>query len=313
MTLVVLIADGGPQAGLGHLSRCSALAVALQRQGAALRTLSLGLEEPLDRYGVRWEPVDEPHADGADVIVLDSYIIDAELRARLAANAPLVAFADDDGDITDATLTIRSGASSGRPNELAGLDYACLGPQFWSIQTPTTKERVERVLVATGAADHASASPRLAHGLGDALPGCGIAVVRGPYAPPADFLHGVRVVCTPESLFELLATADLVVTAAGQTMLEALAVGAPCVALVTAENQRRQASQLHDAGALTSVDTVEQAVSAASTLVDDFRARREQAIAGRQALDGRGAVRAADVVVGVARSLSAGQRLSNRL
>src|SRR5215831_4636678 len=239
MTLVVLIADGGPQAGLGHLSRCSALAVALQRQGVALRTLSLGLEEPLDRYGVRWEPVDEPRADGADVIVLDSYTVDAELCARLAANAPLVAFVDDDSNIAEAALTIRSGISSDRPNELAGLNYACLGPQFWSIQARPTRQRVERVLVATGAADHVGAAPRLARGLDGTLPDCRIVVVRGPYASSADFPQNVQIVGAPGSLFEPLAAADLVVTAAGQTMLEALAAGTPCISLITAENQRR--------------------------------------------------------------------------
>lgn len=306
MLRVVLIADGGAAAGLGHISRCSSLAVALQQKGVAIRALGLGLDASLRRYGIFWEAVDEPNTESPDAIVLDSYTVDDEFSARLAASAPLVAFADDDRDIAGAALTIRSGVRSGRPNELAGLGYACLGPQFWSIPVPTTRERVERVLVATGAADHIGAAPRLAHGLGARLPDCRIDVVRGPYAPSADFSQNVQIVRAPDSLFEPLASADLVVTAGGQTMLEALAVGTPCVALLTAENQRRQASQLHDSGALTSVETVEQAVSAAGMLADDFEARRTHSLIGRQAVDGIGAVRTAEVVMRIARSLPSG-------
>jgi spore coat polysaccharide biosynthesis predicted glycosyltransferase SpsG len=304
MTLVVLIADGGAEAGLGHLSRCSALALGLRREGAAVRTLSFGLQEPIERYGVSWEPAAEPDPAGADAIVIDSYRATEELRLELASSAPLVAFADDERELAEATLIVRSGAGSGREGELAGLDYACLGPEYWSVPPHRIRGHAERVLVATGAADHASVGLRLATRLRDTLPDGEVTLVRGPYAPPIDVPEGIRIVSAPDSLFGLLFEADIVVSAAGQTMLETLAVGTPCLALVTAENQRLQADDLQGIGTLTVIDTVEQATTAAGMLVGDLNAREAQARAGRRAIDGRGAMRVASAVLELALTCS---------
>lgn len=302
MTLVVLIADGGPDAGLGHLSRCSALAVALRQQGASVRTLGLDLRAPLDRYGVWWEPVAQPYAADADAIVLDSYKSTAELRASLASNAPVVAFADEDGEVPGAALVVRSGAGSGREGELTGLAYACLGPEYWYVLPRPIRQEVELVLVATGAGDHSGIGPRLARELKSALPGADVVLVRGPHAPPIDVPQGVRTVWGLYTLFNVLVDTDMVVCAAGQTMLEALALGTPCVALVTAENQRRQAVELRDAGAAVLAESVEQAAAAAGAIAADFEARCRQADAGRRAVDGQGAMRVAAEVLGLAAS-----------
>lgn len=302
MTLVVLIADGAAEAGLGHLSRCSALAAALRREGAAVRTLGLGLQAPLTRYGVLWQPTTGPDTTGADAIVLDSYRATQGLRASLASSAPLVAFADDDHELAEAALVVRSGASTGREGELAGLGYACLGPEYWSIPPRRARQDVERVLVATGAADYTGAGVQLAHLVMDALPGDEVTLVRGPYAPLAHIPDGVRIASAPESLFDMLAEAGLVVSAAGQTMLEALAVGTPCVALVTADNQRRQADELQRIGALTVTDTVERAAAAASALASDLNARNSQVRAGQHAVDGQGALRVAAAILNLTQS-----------
>jgi len=297
MTLVVLIADGGAEVGLGHLSRCSALAVALRQEGAVVRALGLGLQAPLQRYGVWWEAVDKPNPAGADAIVLDSYRATEELRASLASSAPLVAFADDDRELAEAALVVRSGAASGREGELAGMDYACLGPEYWSIPPRGARPDVERVLVATGAGDHTGAGPRLATLIKEAMPRREMTLVRGPYAPPVDVPEGVRTVSAPDGMFDLLVEADLVVSAAGQTMLEALAVGTPCIVLVTAENQRRQADELREIGALTVADTAEHTALAATELADDYEARRRQALLGPRMVDGQGATRTAEAVI----------------
>jgi spore coat polysaccharide biosynthesis predicted glycosyltransferase SpsG len=301
MTLVALIADGGPGAGLGHLSRCSALALALRGEGALVRALGLGLEAALERYGVGWEPADEPDAAGAAAIVIDSYRATEELRVRLASIAPLVAFVDDDRPVPEAALAIRSGPaeSSRAERELAGPRYACLGPEFQSTPPHSPSTDVQRVLVTTGGGDHTGTGPSLANRLAKALPSAAVTLVRGPYAPPPDVLAGIRVAVAPDSLFDLLVEADLVVSAAGQTMLEALAVGTPCIALVTADNQARQADELRSSGALTVAGSVERAVTASRHLAADLGARRAQVRAGLAAVDGLGAMRTASAILRV--------------
>jgi len=302
MTLVVLLADGGANAGLGHLSRCSSLTLALRRKGALARTIGLGLEAPLERYGISWEAATEPDPAGADAIVIDSYRAPQELRVSLASVAPVVAFCDDDGGSPEATFVVRSGSATGREGDLAGLAYACLGPDFWSTPPRQPKPDVKRILVSTGGGDHTGIGPLLAYGLISALPSTEVVLARGPYAPPTDILDGIRTVSAPDSLLDALIEADIVVSAAGQTMLEALAVGTPCIALITADNQRRQAAELRSIGALTVAESVEEAVRVSCSLAADFDARCRQARAGLHAVDGQGAMRVAAAVLGLARS-----------
>lgn len=297
MTAITLIADGGADAGLGHLSRCSSLALALQRENVLTSTLGFGLDRPVDRYGVSWQPVTDPDPAGSDAIVLDSYRATDELRTRLASAAPLVAFADDDRDLPEAALVIRSGSEAKRAGELAGIHFACLGPKFWSSPSRQLQPNVKRVLVTTGGGDHTGIGPSLANALTDAFPSAEVALVRGPYASQPDVHDGVSVVCAPHGLSDLLVRADIVVSAGGQTMLEALAVGTPCVALVTADNQARQASELQALGALTVAQSVEQAVAGARTLAADIRTRSHQGRRGQRAVDGHGAIRLAAIVL----------------
>lgn len=302
MTLVVLIADGGTDAGLGHLSRSSALALALQGEGALIRTLGLGLETPIERYGISWQPTADPDPTGADVIIIDSYSAADELRARMASVAPVVAFADDDRDFPESALVIRSGLATSREDELAGLAYACLGPEFWSGPSRSLASDVRRVLVTTGGGDHTDLGPALANRLTRTLPRANVALVCGPYSRPGDTFEKVQIISAPDSLFNPLVQADLVVSAAGQTMLEALALGTPCVALITAENQRRQASELQATGAITVAESTEQAVAASFRLAIDFEGRCRQARVGLSNVDGQGATRVAAAILELVRS-----------
>lgn len=300
MTLVVLIADGGADAGLGHLSRSSALALALQRRGARIRTVGFGLDSPIRRYGIAWQPTTDPDPAGADVIVLDSYRVTDELGTRLASVAPVIAFVDDDRDLPEATLVIRSGSATGQEGELAGPPFSCLGPEFWSGISRRPASSVKRALVTTGGGDHTNVGPTLAYGIRHALPRTEVVLVRGPFAPPVDILDGIRTVSAPHGLFDLLVEADIAVSAAGQTMLEALAVGTPCVGLVTAENQARQATALQTIGAVTVARSVEEAASASCALAADFSVRRKQALAGQAAVDGQGALRVSNAILELA-------------
>ncbi len=299
MTLVALIADAGAEAGFGHLSRCSALASALRRRGASVRALGLGLRVPIERYGISWQPAVEPGVTGVAAVVIDSYRLGEELRTRLAELAPLIVFADDNRRLSDATLVIRSGSPSGGVEAFAGPRYACLGPEYWWGRSPRMSANVERVLVATGAGDHTGIGAVLASRVSGAIPGSEVTLVRGPYAP-ANSVEGVRTIVAPDSMFGPLTKTDMLVSAAGQTMLESLAVGTPCVALVTAENQRRQAIELQKTGALSVATSVEKAVAVACSLAGDFDARREQARIGRRVVDGQGAMRVAAAVLELA-------------
>jgi UDP-2,4-diacetamido-2,4,6-trideoxy-beta-L-altropyranose hydrolase len=108
---------------------------------------------------------------------------------------------------------------------------------------------------------------------------------------PAD----IELIDAPESLLETLLAADVVVSAAGQTMLEAAACGTPCVALSLADNQWKQARRLAALRAVTLVDppATSAVVAAVRELAEDADTRRELSRNGQQAVDGYGALRVA--------------------
>ena len=102
--MIAVVADGGPQVGLGHLGRSSAVAVALRSRGLEVRAFAYGAEDVLTLDGIEWVPYSGPPGGH---VVLDTYTMPAAERAALA---PLAVF-HDEGDLPDARLVIKSGAA----------------------------------------------------------------------------------------------------------------------------------------------------------------------------------------------------------
>ncbi len=276
---IVLIADGAPADGLGHLARCSAIAVALRARGLAVAAFAYGATAPRVVDGIAWEPY-SGFAE-ARAILLDTYTMPPPEQAALAARAPL-AVVHDIGDVpTGTALVLASG----------DLRHAPLRAPFWGLPQRDPGARVERVLVTTGGGSLAPAAAGLAAAVKARLPEADVALVRGPYTrlePPP----GVTLIDAPPSLLDALLAADLVVSAAGQTALEAVATGAPTIALPMVDNQRRNAEALAAAGA--AVIAVPDAVPAlAAELAADHARRLALTRAGQAAVDGYGALRIA--------------------
>jgi spore coat polysaccharide biosynthesis predicted glycosyltransferase SpsG len=146
------------------------------------------------------------------------------------------------------------------------------------------------VLVSVGGSGIAGGGA-LAHAVAETLPGAEVRFVAGPYADeaPDERVHVVR---APGDLLDELLAADVVVSAAGQTMLEAACTGTPCVAVEFAENQRRQLTALADAGAVVPA-TPDTAAAAVAGLAADPERRRALAQRSPAVIDGFGALRLA--------------------
>ena len=299
---MLLIADGGERAGLGHISRSSALTIALRRRGCEVEARVYRGDGPIERDGVIWKPVEDLALPGdADVLVLDSYKVPAATASSIAGSTPLVVMHDYGEPPPTAALVVSvAGSRSDRPPMLVGPAYACLRPSYWGLARRRVADEVRSVLVVTGSGGGGFGG-ELACALQEALPEAGVRLVRGPYAPSAP--PGVTVLEAPESLLEPLLAADLVVGGAGQTILEALATGAPSVALPLVDNQLRQARALADEDAVCLVDqpTVEAAVDAARGLAVDGVTRRRLAERAQATVDGLGALRVASHVATLVR------------
>jgi UDP-2,4-diacetamido-2,4,6-trideoxy-beta-L-altropyranose hydrolase len=305
---VVFVADAGPEAGLGHISRSSAIAVALRCRGIEGKCFALGAHEPFERDGVAWLPLtdEDVGTSGASVLVVDSYRLATERLAR-AASSRLVIMHDEGRPPSGAAVVVTAAGegSSDGATWLAGPAYAALRPGFWGMPARTVRDTVQRVLITTGSAHFDDLSLTLAQALTDALPDARVTIVRGPFATRAA-PAGVDTANAPESLLELLLASDLVISGAGQTMLEAAAAGTPCVALALVENQRLQAELLARLGAVELFSSPDATATAAAAvaLAGDAQARRRLSTAAQQAVDGYGALRVAFEIARLASSAS---------
>lgn len=294
---VLFVADAGKEAGLGHIGRSSAVAVALRCRGIEPRCYARGVDRVLERDGVVWLPLGEkqPLPSDARVLVVDSYRVAHDDLRRAARSAHLVVMHDYGGVPEGAALivSVAATAPSGGAGWLAGPAYAALRPGFWGLPERAPGQSVRRVLVTTGSG-HVELGSILSQAIARSLPDSEVALVRGPHAripaPP-----GVEMLDTPDSLLEPLLSADMVVSAAGQTMLEAAAAGTPCIALPLVENQRRQAARLAELGAVALVDppTPDGVTDSCSKLAHDAEARCRLSRDGQVAVDGYGALRVA--------------------
>lgn len=303
---VLVAADGSLAAGLGHLGRSTGLAAALRRLGLEVATFALGAPAESKLDGVRWCPVpgfEKLRLHGLGAVVVDSY------RHRLAPlpaeNPPLVLFHDDGGTPPpDAALVVAVGTDPelAGPRGLYGLRYACLRAAFWDARPRRHEGSVRRVLVTIGGSDALSLlGVELARAAAEALPRAEVSLVRGASVSmkaPA----GVKPLTGLTSLYAPLFGADVVVTAGGQTLLEAAALGTPTVAVVAANNQVPQAQRLAGLGAVRLLEDPARDLAPTLAALEDPSVRGELARRAQAAVDGRGALRVAEQVAELARA-----------
>ncbi len=279
---MALAYDSGPDAGMGHLSRLQALGAALSRFGTTTDLV------PAETPGVE-----------ADVVVVDSYRHRADDRERFRGR--LVAAVDDlyrdlaTDVVVDPSPGADAAAHRAAPCVLAGPSFALLDPALAGLVTRPVDGPVVVALVATGAADHAGTGAHMAMALVDLLPGVHVQLAIGKWAA-SEAPPGVAPIRSETGLGTALADADLVITAAGVTLLEALALGRPTIAVVLAENQRRAAQGAEAAGACGAA-TAADAPMLAAELATALPRRQELSAAARCLVDGRGAERVAETLL----------------
>jgi spore coat polysaccharide biosynthesis predicted glycosyltransferase SpsG len=284
VTKAALAFDAGPGAGMGHQRRMQALATSLAALGATTELV----------------PAEQP-AKG-DVVVVDSYRYRADDQDRFQGRV-LVGVDDLGRDLAaDVVVDPSPGATTvahrAARQVLAGPMYALVDPDLAKLQVRPVGTDVDVVLVTTGGADDAGIGAAMAAELAGLLPGVLVRLAVGPWGSDA-VPEGVELIRAVDGLGPALAGADVVVTAGGVTLLEALVLARPTVAVVLADNQRPAAEGAAAASAVVLSDPAG-AAAAAAALTGDAVRRQALAQAARTLVDGQGARRVAETVLALA-------------
>ena len=231
MTTLLLRADAAPDVGVGHLSRCVAMATAARARGwdvALWGTVTAGGWLLGD---LRVVAAPEP----SDVLLVDHYGLPQVPPEPLLVSIEDGRFGRRRADIVvDANLYTSDRPADGTPTVLRGPAYAPLRAEIREARTGRRPEvsTPPKVVVVMGG----GAAPTAVSAAVEALRATNVpASVTAISAQP---IPGVEVIPPTPALPTLLAAADLVVSAAGVTLLELCCIGTPTALVRIADNQK---------------------------------------------------------------------------
>jgi len=332
----LFVTNGSASIGGGHVMRCLTLAETLRQSGDevvfAVNREASTAAPALARSGFPIETMAHPlqageataALGGFDVIICDSYDIDAEIEAGLRAQARAIVVIDDLADRPhDCDLLIDStyGRAAGdyaalvpaRATVLTGAAHALLRAEFAaarkiSLARRARADKATNLLVSLGLTDVRAITARVVAQLIRLERLDSIAVVIGPHAESRAALERLarsdprlRLHVDPPDMARLMAEADVAVGAAGATSWERCCLGLPSLLIVLADNQRLVAKNLVDAGAALDAvdDSDDDAMRLASRLRPAMEDRARLAAISRtcaQIVDGAGARRVAEAI-----------------
>ena len=258
-----------------------------------------------------------------EAVVLDGYVLPLELYEAVAAIHPTLALVDGDPQGRTAHLYLDQNLGAEEDvwplpagaQRLAGLDYVLLRDDVLRLRPTAPRSGGQAdpltVLAVFGGTDAFGAAPVAVRALAATGQPFALTVIAGNDAVRAE-LDGVdlgadqqMLVIGPSTrLAELVAEADLVVSASGTSSWELLCLGTACAMVCVADNQLVSYGRMVETGAVHGIGLLEDlrtddtdAVAVLSMLLQDAVERDRLRAAGWLLVDGRGKTRVADAVL----------------
>jgi spore coat polysaccharide biosynthesis predicted glycosyltransferase SpsG len=341
---VAMVCDAGPDVGIGHVMRCLALGEELVGRGPAV-VVGADLDrvpwaaEQVRSRGIEIAP---PGPDGVVAtllrleptsVVVDSYLLPDSVYADLRERWPLLALVDGDprGRVADLYLDQNLGADAAvwalpeGARHLGGLDYAQQRRDIVRQRPSTPKTAADehtplRALAFFGGTDAYGVSPRVAR----LVARTGVAVELTVIAATPELAEEiadvtpapgqvVHVIGPTDALAELVADADVVLSAAGTSAWELFCLGAAVGFVCVADNQAEAYARMGEDGLAVGISTLaeldadpEGAVARLAALLCDARLRERLRAACWATVDGQGPARVADALLSLTRTRRVG-------
>ena len=316
----IFFTEGGKEIGLGHVSRCAALAEGLRHKfhGAEIRFALRGDEialEFLEMHGFPGEFFDWEKdlsrsgalLSGAEVAVVDSYLAGEDFYHFVAERVEKFLVFDDFFRLPypDKAFVLNPTAEpDGHPRHLFGLEYVVLRPPFREVpERKSINTSPQNLLVMMGGVDTANFLPSLLNFLEIHYPKIKKLVISGCHHQEKDFPPGCKVLSrvSAKKMLKLFYECDLAISAGGQSLYELIRVGLPTLAVITAENQVRNVELLGSLNLLWTAgwfnapeiwERIEQGIECWFS----EPIRKEVALKGQKIIDGKGVFRVGEAL-----------------
>lgn len=261
--LVLFYANGGEHIGLGHIYRCLCLASYLDNYDIVFasddkKDLNIGhiLVEEAGFVLHKIQGCNALSSLKADILIVDSYEIEAEFLTYIKFFFKKLVIVDDEGALSfyDVDLIINpnpyaknlSYKTHKRTKTLFGTNL--LRTEFQGLQKITINKEVKNIILSLGGSDDTNLSYLIAKNLEAYLYKLDIKlhIVIGKafkYKKELLKLQNTHIICYENAqMSKLMLACDLGICGCGQTSYELLSLGIPIITLILASNQQLPAN-----------------------------------------------------------------------
>jgi UDP-2,4-diacetamido-2,4,6-trideoxy-beta-L-altropyranose hydrolase len=341
MKPLIIRADASTEIGSGHVMRCLALAETWQDCGGnvffVLATASPSLEKGIKNEGFEVihitselgstidadATIQIARMDKAEWVVVDGYHFGAEYQKKIKECGFSLLYIDDFGQAdhyyADIVLNqnIYADMSFYQKYEpstrfLLGTKFVLLRREFlrWAGYKRTIPKMARKVLVTLGSSDPENVTSKVIEALRSInFEKLEVIIVAGGLNPNYAMLQDMvkdlpnfSLKKNVENMPELMAWADLAISAGGSTCWELAFMKLPFLSIVLAENQRPITTGLHTNGAAISLGdhrNLDPKVILKSTidLLESKKIRSELIFNQKKMVDGKGAIRVVNTLL----------------
>jgi len=328
---IFIITEGSKDIGLGHITRCTSLYQAFQEKGAEPEFIANSDEfaEKLligKKYQLfDWLKDSKKLFDiitGAELIVLDSYLADAEFYHRVSQSVDTAIYIDDNRRIEYPAGIVLNGTIGAEELDylknadidyLLGSRYMPLRKNFGDVPKKDIKEKIGNIMVIIGGSDYRNIVPVILKRLKERFFNMNKNVIIGTGFTNVESVRreadeNTYLIYYPEAerIRDMMAGSDIAISAGGQTLYELARMGVPTIAIPVVDNQMgnikaaKRSNLIEYAGWWEEPEVLDRLVEC----IDDLRdkGKREGISAKAQEfVDGQGALRVAEFVLQKAR------------
>lgn len=325
---ILILNEGGRKFGYGHVARCVALSQVLERNGCVVQTLVNG-DETISAIleGSSFELFNwlEHSAKvlgrikDADAVIIDSYLASDEFYKFAARNTGLPIYIDDNcrldyprGVIVNGNIYATELQYKRHPAKeyLLGIKYLHLRRQFWEAPKKRISKKILNILITLGGSDALNMGGDILRLLKDDFMNVRKHLIVGKAFQSLEKIEkeenlNVELVFSPEAsvLRDLMAKADMAITAGGQMLCELACMGVPMIACAVVDNQVNnvrawaQAGVTQYAGSYEDKQEMMVGISKGLRVLMDQRVRKMSSVKGQSLVDGQGACRVSDFIL----------------
>ena len=325
---IVILTEGGKNIGFGHVSRCVSLYEAFRKKGitpelvinsdSSVKAILGGKRFRLHNW------LKDKNIPGllknADILVIDSYKALPELYQKAVELVKLGVYLDDfrridypRGIVLNSSMhafKIKYPKKKGI-RYLLGSKYILLRKEFWNVKANEAREKLSSLTLTFGGNDIRNLNHLILEHLVKKFPGMNKQLLLGD---SKDQLNGLNLIKDKRTklfsgidageLKKILRITDVAISAGGQTTNELARLGIPAISVAVADNQLgivkgwAKSGFLIFAGKWNEQGLLKRIEDDLERLKNDFRLRKKMGSIGKRLVDGKGAERVVEILLG---------------